>query len=148
MLIIYYYVAFLILVGIIVAMVVLWKLGQLSVIREDIQRRATVVRKNIVNRFSAAHIVSKTVFYKRIRNSFFSLIKLSSMQIYLIEFISIHLNLWMFILYLMNNWNFLIWKQIVTSCCKFLGKLQSMYSRQQYNHMYVYVYMYETKMTW
>lgn len=48
--------AFLILLGIIVAMVVLWRLGRLSVIKQDIQRRATVVRKNIVNRFSAAHI--------------------------------------------------------------------------------------------
>lgn len=49
-------IAFLILLAIIVAMVVLWRLGRLSVIKEDIQRRATVVRKNIANRFSAAHI--------------------------------------------------------------------------------------------
>ncbi|XP_061179823.1 uncharacterized protein LOC133188421, partial [Saccostrea echinata] len=48
-------ITFLILLGIIIAMVVLWRLGRLSVLRDDIQRRVTVVRKNISNRFSAAH---------------------------------------------------------------------------------------------
>ncbi|XP_061168936.1 uncharacterized protein LOC133178201 [Saccostrea echinata] len=45
--------AFLILLGVIVAMVVLWRLGRLSVVRNDIRRRMTEVRKNISNRFSA-----------------------------------------------------------------------------------------------
>ncbi|XP_062597629.1 uncharacterized protein LOC134259048 [Saccostrea cucullata] len=44
---------FFILVVIIVVMVVLWRLGRLSVVREDIRRRATVIRRNITNRFSA-----------------------------------------------------------------------------------------------
>lgn len=56
-------------------MVVLWRLGRLSVIKEDIQRRATVVRKNIANRFSAAHIVSSAVSLKGTYN-----ILLSSMN--------------------------------------------------------------------
>ncbi|XP_062610978.1 uncharacterized protein LOC134272830, partial [Saccostrea cucullata] len=43
---------FFILVVIIVVMVVLWRLGRLSVVREDIRRRATSVRKSFANRFS------------------------------------------------------------------------------------------------
>ncbi|XP_062574387.1 uncharacterized protein LOC134236235 isoform X4 [Saccostrea cucullata] len=44
---------FLIMLGVIAAMVVLWRLGRLTVVREDIQRRVTVVRKNIANRLTA-----------------------------------------------------------------------------------------------
>ena len=48
---------FLILCGIIIAMVILWRLGRLSVMKENIQRRVTAVRKNISNRFSSAGMV-------------------------------------------------------------------------------------------
>ncbi|XP_061164432.1 uncharacterized protein LOC133173456 [Saccostrea echinata] len=44
---------FLIMLGVIAAMLVLWRLGRLTVVREDIQRRVTVVRKNIANRLTA-----------------------------------------------------------------------------------------------
>jgi hypothetical protein len=62
---------FLLLIGIIVVMVVLWRLGRLSVVKEDIRRRATVVRKNISNKFSSAHSVSMVISYNPLDISIF-----------------------------------------------------------------------------
>ncbi|XP_061173427.1 uncharacterized protein LOC133182595 [Saccostrea echinata] len=48
-------IVFLLLIGGVIFMVVLWRMGRLSLVRNEIQRRVTVVRTRINNRFSNAH---------------------------------------------------------------------------------------------